>query len=180
MRPMIDQMFRGGNHPPPPTSHAPSNNPTNLLQDVAALSFNASAGAPVVKTCTTPQELSKLLEQHLCVVVNFTNERGCPPCRAIAPVYEALASEFSPGPQVKENVGQKRPRSGKVRDVVFVKVDTTTSGELAGKYSIRATPTIKFFAGRKEVCVYKSFNKNCIKLTPFIGSDRGSQGSRCT
>ncbi|KAH9808150.1 hypothetical protein DFH28DRAFT_1196851 [Melampsora americana] len=29
-----------------------------------------------------------------CIVVKFTNECGCPPCKAIAPVYEALASEF--------------------------------------------------------------------------------------
>ncbi|KAH9812761.1 PPPDE putative peptidase domain-containing protein [Melampsora americana] len=164
MRPMIDQMFRGGNHPPPPTSHAPSNNPTSLLQDVAALSFNARSGTPAVKTCTTPKELSKLLEDHLCVVVNFTNERGCPPCKAIAPVYEALASEFSHDSQANEIVGQKRTRAGKVKDVVFVKVDTTTSGELAGKYSVRATPTIKFFVDRKEIGEVKGADAHELRM----------------
>ncbi|KAG0143405.1 hypothetical protein CROQUDRAFT_661306 [Cronartium quercuum f. sp. fusiforme G11] len=158
MKPMIDQMFRGGNHPPPPTTHAPPVNPAGLLQDVAALSFNASAQEPVLKICKTPSALSKLLETHRCVVVNFTNEHGCPPCRALAPLYEAMAKEFSSDSQASGTVGHKRTRHDKVRQVVFVKVDTTSSGGLAQSYSIRATPTIKFFVNRKEVGEVKGAN----------------------
>lgn len=152
MRPMIDQMFRGTNHPPPPTPHPPPTDPTSLLKDIAAASFNASPRVPPITTCSTTSGLKKLLDGYRCVVINFTNERGCPPCRTLAPVYESLASEFTPNSDdVPMLVGQKRARQAPSKSMAFVKVDTTMSVELASAYSIRATPTLKFFVDGKEV-----------------------------
>jgi thioredoxin 2 len=56
----------------------------------------------------------------------------CGPCRAMAPVFAAAAHELEP-----------RLRFGKV--------DTDAEPELAGRYNIRAIPTMVLIRGGKEV-----------------------------
>ncbi|MBW0478918.1 hypothetical protein O181_018633 [Austropuccinia psidii MF-1] len=156
MRPMIDQMFRGPNHPPissPPTSD-PVQTPAHLLANVASSAFNSTTDQPL-HSSTTISDLETQLKQHVCVVVNFTNERGCPPCRAIAPVYEQLAQKFHQTHLVNSNQGRK---SKMTKDLKFVKVDTTLSIELSQRYQIRATPTFKFFIKSKEIGEMKGAN----------------------
>ncbi|MBM3201209.1 MAG: thioredoxin [Chlamydiae bacterium] len=57
-----------------------------------------------------------------CCIIDFT-ATWCGPCRAFAPVYEALAQEMP--------------------HVVFFKVDVDEQQELAAAHSVRSIPTLK-------------------------------------
>jgi thioredoxin 2 len=59
------------------------------------------------------------------VVVDFWAE-WCGPCKAMAPVLERAAAELEPS-------------------IRFLKVDTEAERELAGRYNIRAIPTLMLF-----------------------------------
>jgi thioredoxin 1 len=67
----------------------------------------------------------KVLKSPVPVIVDFW-ATWCPPCRAIAPVYEKLSSEYE----------------GKL---AFAKMDTDENGETSGRYGIRAIPTMLVF-----------------------------------
>lgn len=56
----------------------------------------------------------------------------CGPCRAMAPVFEAAAARFD-------------------RRVRFAKVDSDAEAALAGRYNIRAIPTLVLFRGGREI-----------------------------
>jgi len=78
-------------------------------------------------------QLDQLLEKakHSCAVVFFTSAT-CPPCKMVYPLYDELAAE----------VGDKG---------VLIKVDTSQARDVAGRYSISATPTfITFLKGQQE------------------------------
>lgn len=157
MRPMIDQMFRGSNTTPlapQPSTTTPSITPAHLLADVASSAYSAHNPASLI-SCSSLAAFEAELSQHRCVVANFTNERGCPPCRAIAPVYEGFAKKYQSTPPAP-NVHRGRQRA--VKDVRFVKIDTATSVELSQRYQIRATPTFKFFVRKEQVGEVKGAN----------------------
>lgn len=158
MRPMIEQMFRGTN--PVPSGHqlptAPSvQTPAHLLADVASSAYSRPTDLHLV-SCSTVTAFDKELTQHHCVVANFTNERGCPPCRVIAPIYEELARKYHSTPT---GSNAHHGHQHKAKDIKFIKVDTATSMELSQRFQIRATPTFKFFINKKEVGEMKGANQ---------------------
>lgn len=86
----------------------------------------------MVKYVLSEEELTSELQSagNSLVVVDFT-AKWCPPCRAIAPMFDALAEEH--------------------KDVVFLKVDIDDAQELSAKNEIRGVPTFLFFKGEQKV-----------------------------
>lgn len=65
------------------------------------------------------------------VVADFWAQ-WCGPCKAMAPAYERVASEFEP-------------------EVRFLKVDTEAEPEVSARYNIRSIPTLILFRNGKVV-----------------------------
>ncbi|KAL7543419.1 hypothetical protein ACHAXR_012714 [Thalassiosira sp. AJA248-18] len=86
----------------------------------------------MVKFVESEGEWAELMEQSKTklVVVDFTAS-WCPPCRMIAPHFEAMAGEFS--------------------NAVFVKVDVDAQSDIAQRCAIRAMPTFQFFKNGEKV-----------------------------
>ena len=74
---------------------------------------------------------SEVLASGVPVVVDFWAE-WCPPCRALAPTFEALAESY--GGAVK-----------------FVKLNIDESQSVPQRYGIRSIPTLILFQGGREV-----------------------------
>eukprot|EP00808_Paulinella_micropora_P015456 g71669.t1 len=74
-------------------------------------------------------EFEAVVKQHKLVVVDFSAE-WCAPCLALAPVYRRLAL-LSPFAR-------------------FLTVDVDVAGDIAGKFGVESTPTIKFLKGGSE------------------------------
>jgi len=85
---------------------------------------------------------SAALNGNKLVVIDFTAS-WCGPCRAIAPLYEALSEEID--------------------NVVFVKIDVDENPETAAKFSVSAMPTFVFVKGGEVVDRLMGANPNRLR-----------------
>lgn len=91
--------------------------------------------ADQIQHITSPDQLQSLFASTTYVAVDFFAD-WCPPCKAIAPVWESLAKQHSvPG------------------ILAFAKVNVDHVQEIAATYQITAMPTFLFFKDGKQVAV---------------------------
>jgi thioredoxin reductase (NADPH) len=82
-----------------------------------------------MKEITTDQFEAEVLQTGKAVVDFYSTE--CPPCEALAPKFESLASVYG-------------------SDIKFVKIYRQQNRELAEKLGVRSSPTLIFFENGKE------------------------------
>lgn len=88
-----------------------------------------------IKHIASNAELNALLSSTTYVAIDFYAD-WCPPCKAIAPVFEQLANKHS-----VDGI------------LAFAKVNTDSVQEAAAKHRISAMPTFLFFKEGKQVLV---------------------------
>lgn len=91
--------------------------------------------APALHHINSAEELTALLHSTTYVAVDFYAD-WCPPCKAIAPIFESLAEKHAK-PQL----------------LAFAKVNVDHVGSVAGAYRVTAMPTFLFFKEAKQVAV---------------------------
>ena len=94
---------------------------------------------------SAPLHFRTLLNGHTYLVADFF-ATWCPPCKAIAPVYEQLSSANSvPG------------------KVAFVKINIDEQRELAAQFQISSVPTFIIFKNGKPIEEIKGANAPALK-----------------
>jgi thioredoxin 1 len=99
---------------------------------------------------TTSDFASVVETTDMPVIVDFAAS-WCGPCKALAPTFEAVASELADKAK-------------------FVKVDIDDAPEIAQQYGIRGVPTLVIVKGGKAVAS-KTGNQSKAALTAFIESN---------
>ncbi|KAK2594311.1 hypothetical protein QQS21_007956 [Conoideocrella luteorostrata] len=88
-----------------------------------------------VQYINSEEELQTLLSSTIYVAVDFFAD-WCPPCKAIAPVFEQLASKHS-----------------KPGYLAFAKVNVDKVPSVASTYRVTSMPTFMFFKAANQVAV---------------------------
>lgn len=94
----------------------------------------------------------------MAVVANFTNTPSCPPCRAIKPAYESIASQFS------------QQYTGRGVRFVDIELGVGEGRTLASQYGVSATPTFILFKDGKKADEMKGADKRGLenKIETFL------------
>jgi len=103
---------------------------------------------------TEYQEILKEVGDRLVVVDCFAP--WCPPCNAMAPIFEALASEYT--------------------DVVFIKIDMDQVPSLKGELGVWALPTFCFYRYGKKQGSFMGANEKLLRR----GLENNGEVSMCS
>ena len=104
-----------------------------------------------IHVLNTKSHLDSFLSSHAASVILFTSA-SCPPCRAIAPVYERLAVEHT---SLKHSQSQGSGQAstlkwkGTGKRIGFAKTDVSLGPEVAREFGVQATPTFIFLEGKQ-------------------------------
>jgi thioredoxin 1 len=79
---------------------------------------------------------------HFCRL--FSVSTRCPPCRQIAPVFEALARQYSP-------------------NVVFIKIDVDKFPKIKTILGVWAMPSFYFFKNQTQVGKFMGANESALR-----------------
>lgn len=143
MRPMIENMFRQG--PPAPQE----------IQTFSDAPSTQSIGSNY-QICTSVASLASILHDSKAVAIMYTSA-GCPPCTAIKPLFNELASTY----------GKNENRI----EFVLVEMGVGNGNEVAGKVEfggpVRATPTFVFF--HKGIKVGECRGADSVELKSQVG-----------
>jgi len=101
-----------------------------------------------VQSFNTQNFESEVLKSDVPVLVDFT-ATWCGPCKALAPIVDKVADEFT----------------GKVK---VGKLDIDESPEIASKYGIRSVPTVLVFKGGEKKAQHVGLT-NQAKLVQLLG-----------
>lgn len=105
-------------------------NPGLLLRSTSKFArFNSTSSAPVTEITDLPQFASFVDNKKVSIVDFYAI--WCGPCKAIAPVFDALAL--------------------RVPEAQFARVDVDAAETVAAEYGITAMPTILFFQEGEKV-----------------------------
>lgn len=147
--------------PTPPASGSATPNAfgSSLFNAVASSATAVPTPSPTPPASGTPLTLitsssnfDSILAQHPAVVVNFTNTPTCPPCRAIKPVYESIASEYN------QQYGSKGAR------FLEIELGMGEGREVAGRFGVSATPTFMFFKNGKKADELRGASKKELEV----------------
>ena len=83
-----------------------------------------------VEYLKTKADYDNAIKNDKLVVIDFT-ATWCPPCKMIAPKFEAMATEFT--------------------DAVLYKIDVDENGEASQAAGIQCMPTFQFYKGGEKV-----------------------------
>ena len=101
----------------------------------SALPYWCLAGIPFAFSCFVMFLRSHIFCPFLAILFHtglyYLTSTRCPPCKAIKPVYEELATKYS--------------------DVAFGKVDVDDNSDAAMEHQISAVPTFIFFDGEDPI-----------------------------
>ena len=103
---------------------------------------SAAGGSANIQHIKTPAQLTSLLKSagdKLVVIDYFTT--WCGPCKAIAPLFQELASSYS-------------------SKIVFVKVDGDQSRELCQQQGIQGFPTFQFYLREQQIESFSGADRN--------------------
>lgn len=104
----------------------------------------------LIRTISTLDQLKQTITDHSFVIIDFTMA-SCPPCRAIAPIFEKWLKE-----KTSQSTYQK---ASPVPNIVAVKIDIRQCDPLIPRYyDVSATPTFAYIKNGKEV---NNFNNYC-------------------
>jgi len=116
---------------------------------------NSSNKFSLIRTISTLDQLKQTITDHSFVIIDFTMA-SCPPCRAIAPVFEKW---------LKEKTSQiSYQKANPVPNIVAVKIDIRQCDPLIPRYyDVSATPTFAYIKNGKEIARVVGANKNEIE-----------------
>ncbi|KAL7941321.1 thioredoxin-like protein [Trichoderma barbatum] len=92
-------------------------------------------GAENLHHIESSEQLDALLASNTYVAIDFFAD-WCPPCKAIAPVYQSLADKHTAD-----------------KYLAFAKVNVDHVQDVAARYGITAMPTFLFFKDGQQVAV---------------------------